>query len=325
MVIEKRLILKEELHIRRCTSAEQVRVPVSLRKQRAVIERIAADAHPTPTEEERMMDLPVTNSRHITAFFDDRSAAERAVEKLVSRGIPRDQIRLVSGYNTGGAGTRPSEVKGFWDSIADLFMPEEDRYTYAEGLRRGGFLVSVTVNENLYQPALDILDDEGTINMDEREAAWRSEGWTGYQGASSISGSQAAVSGGSTEERIPVVEEKLRVGKRDTSHGRRIRVRSYVVEEPVSEDIRLRDERVSVERRPVDRPASGGEELFKDRTIEMEEHREEAVVAKEARVKEEVVIRKKADERVEHVTEKVRRTNVEVEDERDQPKRQRTR
>ena len=141
-----------------------------------------------------MMDLPTTNTRrHVTAFFDDRSAAERAIEKLVSRGIPRDQIRLVPGYDRARSETEPTEVKSFWESLADLFMPDEDRYTYAEGLRRGGYLISATVNEDTYQPALDILDDEGTINMDEREAAWRSEGWTGYQGASSISGSQAAV------------------------------------------------------------------------------------------------------------------------------------
>src|SRR5438552_8386792 len=47
MVIEKRLILKEELHIRRRITAEHVRVPVSLRKQQALIERVPSDAHPT--------------------------------------------------------------------------------------------------------------------------------------------------------------------------------------------------------------------------------------------------------------------------------------
>src|SRR5437763_801085 len=264
-----------------------------------------------------MMDVTTPNTRRIiTAFFDNRSAADRATEKLAALGIPRDQIRLVPGRES----TQPEgqqHIKGFWESLADLFMPDEDRYTYAEGLRRGGYLISATVNEDMYQPALDVLDDEGTINMGQREALWRTEGWKGYQGAGSIRGSQPTASGSSTEERIPVVEEKLRVGKRDTSHGR-VRVRSYVVEEPVSEDVRLRDEKISVERRPVDRPATGSEEPFKDRSIEMDEHREEVVVSKEPRVKEEVIIKKKADERVEHVRDKVRRTDVKVEDERGQ-------
>ena len=41
LVVEKRLVLKEELHIRRQTRSEEVQVPVQLRKQRAVVERLA--------------------------------------------------------------------------------------------------------------------------------------------------------------------------------------------------------------------------------------------------------------------------------------------
>jgi uncharacterized protein (TIGR02271 family) len=50
LVVEKRLVLKEELHIRRRVAAETVEVPVTLRKQRAVVERIAPDAY-NPNEE----------------------------------------------------------------------------------------------------------------------------------------------------------------------------------------------------------------------------------------------------------------------------------
>ena len=62
-------------------------------------------------------------------------------------------------------------------------MPEEDRYAYAEGVRRGGTVVSVRTTDADYDRALEILDAEGAVNMDEREAAWRSEGWKGYQGS----------------------------------------------------------------------------------------------------------------------------------------------
>ena len=200
-----------------------------------------------------MMDVTTpTPRRIITAFFDNRSAADRATEKLAALGIPRDQIRLVPGRES----TQPENqqhIKGFWESLADLFMPDEDRYTYAEGLRRGGYLVSATVSTDKYDQALAVLDDEGTIDMDERAAEWRAQGWSGYQGTSALGGAGRAEG---TEEVIPVTEEHLRVGKRDVSHGR-IRVRSYVLEEPVSEDVHLRQEDVSVERRPVDRPATG--------------------------------------------------------------------
>ena len=120
----------------------------------------------------------------------------------------------------------------------------------------------------------------------------------------------------SGEERIPVVEERLSVGKRETAHGR-VRVRSYVVETPVQEQVALRQERVSIERNPVDRPIAAGDDAFRERTIEATETAEEAVVAKEARVTEEVVVRKQSEERTETVSDTVRRTEVEVEDERD--------
>jgi stress response protein YsnF len=50
IVVEKRLVLKEELHLRRRVETETVEVPVTLRKQRAVVERLAPD--PSPSEEE---------------------------------------------------------------------------------------------------------------------------------------------------------------------------------------------------------------------------------------------------------------------------------
>jgi len=73
---------------------------------------------------------------------------------------------------------------------------------------------------------------------------------------------------------------------------------------------------VDIERRPVDRPVAAGDDAFRERTVEAAARREEAVVSKEARVTEEVVVRKTADERTETVRDTVRRTEVEVEDER---------
>jgi stress response protein YsnF len=95
-----------------------------------------------------------------------------------------------------------------------------------------------------------------------------------------------------------------------------VRIRSYVVETPVEERVTLREERVAVERRPVDRAVGDAEQAFQERTIEAEERGEEAVVSKETRVKEEVVVRKEADQRTETVSDTVRSTEVDVEDDR---------
>jgi len=256
--------------------------------------------------------------RTVTAFFDNRESAEDAVRRVHSAGIARDSVRLIPGAQrtaTVGSG----EDVGFWESLKDLFLPDEDRHTYAEGLKRGGFLVTVHTSDSNYARVVDILDDEGTIDLDQRAASWRSEGWTGYSGTDYRPGATATAQNtsrsSSREDVIPVAEEELRIGKRDVSGGR-VRVRSYVVETPVQESVNLREERVSVERRPVDRPAAAGDSAFRERTVEAEERAEEAVVAKQARVKEEVVLKKGIDERTETVSDKLRKTKVEVEDDR---------
>ena len=46
LVVEKRLVLKEELHIRRSVTREDIEVPITLRKQRAMVERLGPEAHP---------------------------------------------------------------------------------------------------------------------------------------------------------------------------------------------------------------------------------------------------------------------------------------
>jgi uncharacterized protein (TIGR02271 family) len=275
--------------------------------------------------------------RTVTAFFDSRTDAEEAISRLHAAGIPRDGIRLTPGHEdtAGGAGTQsfPEASAGLWDSLRDLFLPDEDRHAYAEGLRRGGFLVSVSASEADYERVIDILDDEGTIDIDERAESWRSEGWSASSTAGGTTGAASSMSGmtgsGTTmnasservsdrDEVIPVAEEHLNVGKRDVSHGR-VRIRSYVVETPVSEQVNLREEHVHVERRPVSGTTQAGAiggDAFRERTIEVEERGEEAVVSKEARVTEELVVRKDVEQRTQTVSDTVRKTEVEVEDER---------
>jgi len=371
-------------------------------------------------------------TRAVTAMFDSRSDAEDAINALMEAGFSREDVRLVpgsekdsdvagsassaTGYTgssytgSGSMGSSSSglrsdssyrgheEGRGFWESLSDFFFPEEDRYSYAEGLRRGGCLVTVNTTEANHDQAVDILDDEGTIDIDEREDQWRSQGWSGYGGSSdtgagsmgstsattpgvgytgtrsgmasetgaglgsgsSRSGSSlgpddtgaAATSGGygrssvpetggsglagtqrersgmdsgdwatsrgadrEGEQVIPIAEEQLNVGKREVGGGR-VRVRSYVVERPVEEQVSLRREHVDVQRRPVDRAIGAGEDAFKDRTVEMNERSEQPVVSKDARIREEVVMRKDVGSENRTVSDTVRRTEVEVDDQR---------
>ena len=79
--------------------------------------------------------------------------------------------------------------------------------------------------------------------------------------------------------------------------------------------MKLHEERVTLERHAVDRPATSADlGAFQERTIEARATAEEAVVSKTAHVVEEIGIRKDATERTETVHDTVRKTEVEVDD-----------
>jgi uncharacterized protein (TIGR02271 family) len=295
----------------------------------------------------------------LTALYDTRGAAETARDQLVERGVSMEaiSIRGVEDGETAASSTTAAEDQGFWASLSDLFMPDEDRYTYAEGMRRGGYLLTVRVPNELAAAATDILEASEPIDLDQRSESWRQGGWTGYAGASADAPVRAAYGEGAglaeagtafesrtttdtarqgygeaaalqaTPERrdmgtnraddevIQAAEEELRVGKREVGGGR-VRVRSYVTERPVEEQVELRQEHVSIERRPVDREITGAEAAFEERTIEAVERGEEAVVSKTARVTEEIGLRKDVERETETIRDTVRKQEVEVEDDR---------
>lgn len=264
-------------------------------------------------------------TRTITALFDHRADAEAAEQRLQAANIDADHIRIhdksSAGYNETGHSTQGQP--GLWGSIKNAFLPDEDRHTYEEGVRRGGVLLTVDVDEDHVDDAVRVLEEAETVDIDDRSQQWRSSGWAGSPAVGAMSAGYAdkdrpdtayATATGAVDNRdeevIPVVEEQLVVGKREVDRGG-VRVRSYVTETPVHEQIRLRNERVNVERRPVDREVSGTD-AFRERTIDMTATGEEAVVGKTAHVVEEVVVSKTADERVEQIDDTVRRTDVEV-------------
>ena len=93
-----------------------------------------------------------------------------------------------------------------------------------------------------------------------------------------------------------------------------VRLRSRIVEKPVEASVRLREEHVTVQRTPVNRAASEADfKTFKEGEIEVTESAERAVVAKEARVVEEVSLGKQVTEREETIHDTVRNTEVDVE------------
>lgn len=187
---------------------------------------------------------------------------------------------------------------GLIGGLIGLGIPEEEAHTYAEGVRRGNTLVIVKTSDVQTDQARAVMSRHNPIDIHAESARWRAEGWSGRTDMDSGTA-------------IPVTQEELVVGKREVETGG-VRVSTHTTEQPVGTDVHLQQERVQVERMPVDRPVSDADRAFQDRTVEARETAEEAVVSKKARVVEEVRLRKEAQERKEHVEDTVRRTDVDI-------------
>jgi len=113
---------------------------------------------------------------------------------------------------------------------------------------------------------------------------------------------------------VPVVEEKLKAGVRETEAGK-FRLSKRVVEEQKSIDVPVEREEVFVTERAVNRrPATAEDMKMMDRDIEVPLREQEVVTSKEARVTGEVNVRKDVKQETERVTDTVRREEVHVED-----------
>lgn len=250
--------------------------------------------------------------RTITALYDTREAADAAKMRLTAMDIPGSDVSVHDEGSAGGmasTGDSTSSGGGMIAGLKNLFGSHDDSHAYAEGLRRGHFLLTAKVDEMKTDAAVQTLETTGAVDLDTKEDEWKQSGWSA-PAASGATTSQAMTA--DRDAAIPVVEERLVVGKREVERGG-VRVRSYVVETPVEEQVSLRDEHVDVERRVVDRPVGAGEDAFRERTLEMTETGEEAVVGKQAYVTEEIALKKDVGQRTEEVRDTVRHTEVDVE------------
>ena len=152
-----------------------------------------------------------------------------------------------------------------------------------------------------------LLDQYGAIDIDDNNDYSTANNTQNYNAATTDTKAN------NDGKKISVMEEKLQVGKRDVSTGG-VRIKSRIVEKPVEESLRLREERVSVNRNKVDRVASDADFAnFNEGTIEMKEYAEVPVVSKEAWVVEEISLDKQVNERNETVRDTVRKTEVDIE------------
>lgn len=274
-------------------------------------------------------------SQTVIGIFDNENEAQQAVQNLVNRGFNREDVDLASRSSAQTSTDRTDdEDDGFGSSISNFFSSlfgsdDERTNSYSEVAKRGCTVTVHARSEAEAERAADVLDEYGAVDIDEKASQYRNDfpgsnasgtGVTGtglgsdnYIGSDLNRENVTDYNRSDSDRSIPIIEENLEVGKREVESGG-ARIRSRIVEKPVEEHVRLRNERINVERNPVNRQASESElDTFQEGTIEMREHKEVPVVGKEAWVKEEVSLNKDVEETDETIKDTVRRTEVDVE------------
>jgi len=237
----------------------------------------------------------------LVCLFHHSDRAHSAIQDLTQAGISPSTITLIGGKDALVDALDKSE-------LASLGMPNKDYDHLKDGIRDGGLVLAVSAAAKDAGRIEHIFEKHSAAKIDEAEKS-ESEAF-----ASAVPSAAAPPATSlNAETAIPVVEEEMVLGKRTVDQGG-VRVYRRIVEIPVEESVTLREEHVTMERRPVDRPVTDVNLAFGVRTIELTETAEEAVISKNARVVEEVLVGKTASEHTETVHDTVRKTEVEVEE-----------
>jgi uncharacterized protein (TIGR02271 family) len=229
----------------------------------------------------------------VIGLFDDRNEAMRAYTALHEAGYAKADLDILT-----------NDDKDDEPKLANMrnHVSSPDVDVYLEGVRQGSTIITANVSNSAVARAAEIMSNFKMVNIAERAAQLKA------------SNANLALADPARDENvIEVIEEDLQVGKEQVERGR-MRIYNVVTEREVQEDVKLRDETIKIQRRPVNRDVKINDDLFKARSFEMVEMDEIAKVSKTARVVEEVSIGKEAVEKIETIKETLRRQDVQIEE-----------
>jgi stress response protein YsnF len=220
----------------------------------------------------------------IIGLFDSSDLADKVRGELVKAGVKKNSVSVF----TDQAG---STLVG---ELVERGYQEDRARQYAEAVKKGGIVIAAEADDTQADQAVAVMNRFDLKTPEELIE-------------------RAGQSRGEETETAQAVEETVRVGTEQVTGGKRLV--TNVTEREVEKPVTLREETVEVERQHDDRRLSPDEanKAFEEKTVEMTTTSERPVVSKEARVTEEVALRKQAGERQETVRETVRRSDVEVE------------
>lgn len=242
----------------------------------------------------------------VVGIFKEGIDAQTAVQKLEStHHIDRNKIDIANpGSSTAervvGSTDQSSDSLGSF--FGSLFGTNDEAEKHTRAARQGWVVTVYADSRQEAEKVADVLDTCGAVDVDE----------SGIQNTTQGIAQDRTDRTDVTDSTIPIMEERMNVGKREVETGG-IRMRSRIVERPVEEHLRLREEHIDIERNRINRPATDRDfQNFKEGETTITEHREVPVVNKEARVVEEIKIGKHTEQREETVRGTVRKTDVDV-------------
>jgi hypothetical protein len=190
----------------------------------------------------------------LVAMFNTYAEAQAARAKLAEQGITENMTQLASADK--GSAVAEHDHRGFFATLMDMFGGHDDAGHFAEGVRRGSAVLTVELADEAKADGVrKILEDCGAVDVNRRVEGWKASGYKGYdKSAPGYTNDEIA----KERDTFKVIQEDVKVGKRQVE-GDRVRVLTRVVERPVTEKVTLHQEKVIVERRPVDRAATTAE------------------------------------------------------------------
>lgn len=270
-------------------------------------------------------------SQTVIGIFKNPAQAQEAKSYLLANGFINQNIDVSNHNNQSEYGTNQMNENTIEEGVGDrisnffknLFTDENDASSHITAARTGTIVTVHADTSAEASHAAEALNEYGAIDVNDMDANHSNNPLTNRNNETDYTEKFNVNETRSTEkfnvnetgssDKINVIKEELQVGKQMVETGG-VRLRSRIVERPVEQSIRLREEHVNVERNVVDRPATDADFAnFKEGTIELTENTEKPIVSKNARVVEEVSLGKEVTERDETIKDTVRHTEVDTE------------
>jgi uncharacterized protein (TIGR02271 family) len=236
----------------------------------------------------------------MVVLFDTVAESRRAEKALEDAGFPDPEVNTLDRDAVVELVGRAEFGPNFWRTLFGREVQLYEGAAFDKALSSGGAILTVRVHgDDEAHKAEEVLAQFRPVDIEARGAGLIAE----HKQLGDIK-----------DEVLRLAEEQLEVGKKRVESGK-TRIRRYVVERPVEAQVALRNEHAEVIRKVIEKPEllANVDWDWTDSTIEMVETREEAVVSKRARVAEEILLRKGETERVETITDTVRKQQVEIE------------